>query len=53
VAKAVEEGKLKGTIRLVQNDRGTANFICGYNSKLPPLDPKTRATIIPKALNTG
>ena len=42
VAKALEEGKLKGTIRVVQDDRGTANFIYGYNSKLPPLDPKNK-----------
>jgi mannose-6-phosphate isomerase-like protein (cupin superfamily) len=42
VAKGIEEGKLKGTIRVVQDDRGTANFIYGYNSKLPALDPKNK-----------
>ncbi len=41
-AEALDAGKLKGTIRLVQDDRGTANFIYGYNSKLPPLDPKAK-----------
>ncbi|MCC6536345.1 MAG: cupin domain-containing protein [Bryobacterales bacterium] len=48
VAKALEEGKLKGTIRLVQDDRGTANFIYGYNSKLPPVDPKNKGHYHPE-----
>jgi len=48
-AKALEEGKLKGTIRLVQDDRGTANFIYGYNSKLPPLDEKYKGHYHPEA----
>ena len=47
-AKAIEEGKLKGTIRLVEDDRGTANFIYGYNSKLPPLDPKNKGHYHPE-----
>jgi mannose-6-phosphate isomerase-like protein (cupin superfamily) len=47
-AKALEEGKLKGTIRLVEDDRGTANFIYGYNSKLPPLDPKNKGHYHPE-----
>lgn len=42
VAEGIESGKLKGTIRVVQDDRGTANFIYGYNSKLPPLDEKVK-----------
>lgn len=42
VAEGVESGKLKGTIRIVQDDRGTANFIYGHNSKLPPLDEKNK-----------
>lgn len=48
VAKGVEEGKYKGTIRLVQDDRGTANFIYGYNSKLPPLDLKNKGHYHPE-----
>ena len=47
-AKALEEGKLKGTIRLVEDDRGTANFIYGYNSKLPPLDLKNKGHYHPE-----
>ncbi len=42
VADGIESGKLKGTIRVVQDDRGTANFIYGYNSKLPALDPNNK-----------
>ena len=42
VAEGVDSGKLKGTIRIVQDDRGTANFIYGHNSKLPPLDEKNK-----------
>ena len=38
VAEGVDSGKLKGTIRIVQDDRGTANFIYGRNSALPKLD---------------
>ena len=42
VAQGVDSGKLKGTIRIVQDDRGTANFIYGRNDKLPPLDEKNK-----------
>ena len=48
VAAGLESGKLKGTIRIVQDDRGTANFIYGYNSKLPPLDPKNKGHYHPE-----
>jgi mannose-6-phosphate isomerase-like protein (cupin superfamily) len=48
VAKALEEGKAKGTQRIVEDDRGTANFIYGYNSKLPPLDPNNKGHYHPE-----
>lgn len=48
VASGLESGKLKGTIRIVQDDRGTANFIYGYNSKLPPVDPKNKGHYHPE-----
>lgn len=48
VAKAIEEGKVKGTQRIVEDDRGTANFIYGYNSKLPPLDPNNKGHYHPE-----
>lgn len=48
VAAGLESGKLKGTIRIVQDDRGTANFIYGYNSKMPPLDPKNKGHYHPE-----
>ena len=35
VAQGLESGKLKGTIRIVQDARGTANFIYGYNKDRP------------------
>jgi mannose-6-phosphate isomerase-like protein (cupin superfamily) len=40
VAKQLEEGKIKGTQRIVEDDRGAANFIYGYEKQLPPIDPK-------------
>jgi mannose-6-phosphate isomerase-like protein (cupin superfamily) len=48
VAAALEAGKLKGTIRIVEDARGTANFIYGYNSKLPPLDEKNKGHYHPE-----
>ena len=48
VADGIETGKLKGTIRIVQDDRGTANFIYGYNSKLPPLDTNNKGHFHPE-----
>jgi quercetin dioxygenase-like cupin family protein len=48
VAAEMESGKRKGTQRIVQDDRGTANFIYGYNSKLPPLDPKVKGHYHPE-----
>lgn len=48
VAQKLEKGELKGTIRIVEDDRGAANFIYGYNSKLPPLDPKAKGHYHPE-----
>jgi mannose-6-phosphate isomerase-like protein (cupin superfamily) len=48
VAEKLEKGELKGTIRIVQDARGTANFIYGYNSKLPPLDEKNKGHYHPE-----
>ncbi len=48
VAGKIDRGELKGTIRIVQDDRGTANFIYGYNSKLPPLDEKNKGHYHPE-----
>jgi mannose-6-phosphate isomerase-like protein (cupin superfamily) len=48
VAQGLETGKLKGTIRIVEDARGAANFIYGYNSKLPPLDPEAKGHYHPE-----
>ncbi len=48
VAQALEAGKLKGTIHIIEDARGTANFIYGYNSKLPPLDPNNKGHYHPE-----
>ena len=48
LAEKLEKGELKGTLRIVEDDRGTANFIYGYNSKLPPLNPKARGHYHPE-----
>ena len=48
VAEGLESGRLKGTQRIVEDARGAANFIYGYNSKLPPLDPKARGHYHPE-----
>jgi quercetin dioxygenase-like cupin family protein len=49
LAKGLEEKKLKGTIRIVQDDRGTANFIYGHASDLPPINPKDRGHYHPES----
>lgn len=48
VAADIDAGRCKGTIRIVQDDRGTANFIYGYNKKLPPLDEKNKGHYHPE-----
>ena len=37
-----EQGKVKGTQRIVEDARGAANFIYGYEKNLPKLDPKVK-----------
>lgn len=48
MAKKLESGAVKGTQRIVQDDRGTANFIYGYEKQLPPIDPKARGHYHPE-----
>jgi mannose-6-phosphate isomerase-like protein (cupin superfamily) len=48
VAAGLESGKLRGTIRIVEDARGAANFIYGYNSKLPPVDEKNKGHYHPE-----
>ena len=48
VAKLLEEGKLKGTQKLVEDDRGAANFIYGYEKNLPPISAKDRGHYHPE-----
>jgi mannose-6-phosphate isomerase-like protein (cupin superfamily) len=48
LAAKLESGELKGTLRIVEDDRGAANFIYGHNSKLPPLDVKVRGHYHPE-----
>ncbi|MEZ5404408.1 MAG: cupin domain-containing protein [Bryobacteraceae bacterium] len=49
VAAKLEKGEVRGTQYIVQDDRGTANFIYGYNSKLPPLDEKNKGHYHPES----
>jgi mannose-6-phosphate isomerase-like protein (cupin superfamily) len=42
VAKKFESGEAKGTQRIVEDDRGAANFIYGYEKNLPQFNPKAR-----------
>jgi len=54
VAKEIEDGTRKGTIALVDDDRGAANFIYGYQKNLPPLNPADdRVMICGSALLRG
>ena len=41
-AQANEEKRVKGTQRIVQDDRETGNFIYGYEKNLPALNPNER-----------
>jgi quercetin dioxygenase-like cupin family protein len=40
--------KKNGTYRVVDDDRGCANFIYGYEKNLPPLDPNNRGHYHPE-----
>lgn len=48
VARLLDTGKVKGTQRIVEDDRGAANFIYGYEKDLPPLNPKARGHYHPE-----
>ncbi len=48
LAKKLESGEQKGTLRVVEDARGTANFIYGYEKNLPPIDPKNRGHYHPE-----
>jgi mannose-6-phosphate isomerase-like protein (cupin superfamily) len=48
VAKMVESGQAKGTQKIVEDDRGAANFIYGYDKNLPPLNEKDRGHFHPE-----
>lgn len=48
LAKKLDSGELKGTLRVVEDARGAANFIYGYEKNLPPIDPKNRGHYHPE-----
>ena len=48
VAKALDEGKLRGTIRIVDDARGAANFIYGHEKNLPPINPNDKGHYHPE-----
>jgi len=49
LAKGLEEGRLKGTIRVVEDDRGAGNFIYGYEKNLPPINPADKGHYHPES----
>jgi mannose-6-phosphate isomerase-like protein (cupin superfamily) len=48
LAKKLEAGEVKGTLRVVEDDRGAANFIYGYEKNLAPLNPKDKGHYHPE-----
>ncbi|MFN0167163.1 MAG: cupin domain-containing protein [Bryobacteraceae bacterium] len=48
MADALESGRVTGTQRIVEDDRGAANFIYGYEKNLPPIDPKQKGHYHPE-----
>ncbi|MGH9672374.1 MAG: cupin domain-containing protein [Bryobacteraceae bacterium] len=48
LAKSLEEGRAKGTLRVVEDDRGAANFIYGYEKNLPPFSASNRGHYHPE-----
>ncbi len=48
LAAALEAGKAKGTQRVVEDDRGAANFIYGYEKNLPPINPRQKGHYHPE-----
>ena len=49
MARMQEEGKVKGTLRVVQDDREAGNFIYGYEKNLPPLNPNDKGHYHPES----
>lgn len=49
LAKGLEEGRLKGTIRVVEDDRAAGNFIYGYEKNLPPINPNDKGHYHPES----
>ncbi|MGH9720422.1 MAG: cupin domain-containing protein, partial [Bryobacteraceae bacterium] len=48
LAKKLDEGTLKGTIRVVEDDRGAANFIYGYEKNLGPINANDKGHYHPE-----
>jgi mannose-6-phosphate isomerase-like protein (cupin superfamily) len=48
LARKLESGELKGTVRVVEDDRGAANFIYGYEKNLPRVNSKDRGHYHPE-----
>ena len=48
LAKKLDSGEAKGTLRVVEDVRGAANFIYGNEKNLPPIDPKNRGHFHPE-----
>jgi mannose-6-phosphate isomerase-like protein (cupin superfamily) len=48
VAQKLEKGEAKGTQRIVEDARGAANFIYGYEKNLPPIDPNNKGHYHPE-----
>jgi mannose-6-phosphate isomerase-like protein (cupin superfamily) len=48
VAQKLEKGEVKGTQRIVEDARGAANFIYGYEKQLPPIDPAQKGHYHPE-----
>lgn len=48
VSRGLEEKRLKGTISIVEDDRGVANFIYGYEKSLGPIDPNNKGHYHPE-----
>ena len=48
VAAAVEQNRVKGTQHIVEDARGAANFIYGYEKNLPPINPNDKGHYHPE-----
>lgn len=48
LAKKLEGGQVRGTLRVVEDDRGAANFIYGYEKNLPAINPTDKGHYHPE-----